>query len=175
MVVVVGVLVLSVAVFTVLAYRRGWRWTGLPADAGDGSDAHPPRPAKTLWDWLQLLVVPLVLALAAFALNAAQSDRDRRQEERRALQQRLLEDRRSARDRATAEDRAREDLGTYIRQMSDLITRHGVLWARSQADANTRALARTLTLVALRRLDGPRKGLVMQFLLEEGLHHRRNT
>jgi hypothetical protein len=148
----------AVAAFTVIAYRRGWRWTGLPADPGDGSPAIPPRPAKTLWDWLQLLVVPLVLALAAFALNAAQSDRDQRQEERRAQ-----------RERAAAEDRAREDtLRTYIQQMSDLITRYGVRGPYDRG-ADTSTLARTLTLVALRRLDGKRKGIVVQFLLEERL------
>jgi hypothetical protein len=169
--VIVGALVLAAFVaFTFFAYRRKWRWTGLPADPGDGSDAHPPRPAKTLWDWLQLLIVPLVLALAAFALNAAQSDRDREQEKRRADQERRLEERRAARDRASAEDRAREEtLRTYIQQMSDLITRHGVQSSRGQAGADTATLARTLTLVALRRLDGARKGLVVQFLLEGGL------
>jgi hypothetical protein len=79
----IAVLAIAAAVaFIALAYRRDWGWTGLPADPGDGSPTHPPRPAKTLWDWLQLLIVPLVLALGAFALNAAQSDRDREQEDR---------------------------------------------------------------------------------------------
>jgi hypothetical protein len=104
----VGVFAAAAAVaFTVVAYRRQWLWTGLPTHPGDGTAANPPRPAKTLWDWLQLLVVPLVLALAAFALNAAQSDRDRRQEETRAAQERTLEEGRAARDRSRAEDRAR--------------------------------------------------------------------
>jgi hypothetical protein len=168
----IAVLVIAAVVaFTVTAYRREWRWTGLPADPGDGSEAHPPRAAKTLWDWLQLLVVPLVLALGAFALNAAQSDRDRRQEDRRAAQQRMLEERRAASERASAEDRVREDtLRAYIQQMSDLITRHGVVEApRYGRGAETNALARTLTLVALRRLDGRRKGLVVQFLTEAKL------
>ena len=161
----VAVLAVAAAVaFTVIAYRRDWRWTGLPADPGDGTPAAPPRPAKTLWDWLQLLIVPLVLALAAFGLNAAQVDRDRRQEERRAEQERKLEARRAARDRASAEDRAREEtLRTYLQQMSDLMTRPG------RATADTQTLAQTLTLVALRRLDGARKGLVVEFLIEADL------
>jgi hypothetical protein len=106
------------------------------------------------------LIVPLVLALAALVLNAAQVARDRKQEERRAAQERKVEERRAARDRASAEDRAREEtLATYLRQMSDLMTRGG----RATADAQT------LTLVALRRLDGARKGLVVQFLHEAEL------
>jgi hypothetical protein len=63
--------VIAAVVFTVVAYRRDWRWTGLPANPGDGTPANPPRPAKTMWDWLQLLIVPLVLALAAFAERRA--------------------------------------------------------------------------------------------------------
>lgn len=163
--VLVVVFALAAAVaFTVVAYRRNWRWTGLPSDPGDGTPAAPPRPAKTLWDWLQLLIVPLVLALAAFVLNAAQVARDRKQEERRAAQERKVEERRAARDRASAEDRAREEtLAAYLRQMSDLMTRGG------RATADTQTLAQTLTLVALRRLDGARKGLVVQFLHEAEL------
>ena len=45
----IGVITLAAAVgFTTMAYRRGWRWTGLPADPGDGTPTVPPRPAKTL-------------------------------------------------------------------------------------------------------------------------------
>ncbi len=166
----IAVVAIAAIAFTVTAYRRDWSWTGLPADPGDGSPVNPPRTAKTLWDWLQLLVVPLVLALAAFALNAAQADRDRRQEDRRAAQQRVFDQRRAEREQANAQDRAREDtLRTYLRQMSQLITDSGLAAPRHPADPDTKALARTLTLVALRRLDGPRKGVLVQFLAEAGL------
>jgi uncharacterized protein YjbI with pentapeptide repeats len=161
-----AVLVVAAAAvaFTVVAYRREWQWTGLPADSGDGTPESRPRPAKTLWDWLQLFIVPLVLALAAFGLNAAQVDRDRKQEQRRAAQERRLEERRTANDRASAEDRAREEtLTTYLQEMSDLMTPGG------RTSADTQTLAQTLTLVALRRLDGARKGLVVQFLYEADL------
>ena len=168
MLAVLGAVLLVVAAaavaFTVVAYRRDWQWTGLPADPGDGTPESRPRPAKTLWDWLQLFIVPLVLALAAFGLNAAQVDRDRKQEQRRAAQERRLEERRAANDRASAEDRAREEtLTTYLQEMSDLMTPGG------RTTADTQTLAQTLTLVALRRLDGARKGLVVQFLYEAAL------
>jgi hypothetical protein len=137
--------VLAVGAFVVVAYRRRWRWAGLAADAGDGTPTAPARPAKTLWDWLQLLIIPLVLALAAFALNAMQAAREAKREDRRA-----------ARERKLAADRAREDtLRVYLQQMSDLITQHGL----RRAQGGTPTLARTLTLIALRRLDSERKGL----------------
>src|SRR3712207_3068093 len=40
-------------------YRYKWQWTGLSK--------------KTLWDWMQLLIIPIVLAIGAFALNQLQS------------------------------------------------------------------------------------------------------
>jgi len=157
---VIGAFALSAAVaFIAAAYRRGWRWTGLPADPGDGSPAAPPRPAKTLWDWLQLLIIPLVLALAAFALNATQDSRDRKQEDRRA-----------ARDRAIAADRAQEDtLRAYLQQMSDLITNQRLRATGRQGRSDVPTLERVLTLIALRRLNSERKSLVVQFLAESHL------
>jgi uncharacterized protein YjbI with pentapeptide repeats len=115
---------------------------------------------KTLWDWLQLLIVPLVLALAAFALNAAQADRDREQDVRQAAQERRV-----------AEDRAREDaLRSYLQQISDLITDHGLSSASHRGTGlDVRTLARTLTVTTLRRLDAERKSLVLRFLLEGDL------
>jgi hypothetical protein len=52
--------------------RRGkvWDWTGF----GD----------KTAWDWMQLLIVPLVLAVGALSFNEAQTTRQLETEERRA-------------------------------------------------------------------------------------------
>jgi uncharacterized protein YjbI with pentapeptide repeats len=123
--------------FIVAAYRQQWEWAGFA-----GSLKAPP---KTLWDWLDLLVVPLALAAVAFALNLAQSNRDHHREDRRA----------------------REDaVATYLRQMSNLWLEHSL-----SAPREKRALlvVRELTLSVLPRLDGRRKGLVTQFLAESGL------
>jgi hypothetical protein len=118
---------------------------------------------KTLWDWLQLLIVPLVLALAAFALNAAQADRDRQQDARQAAQERVV-----------AEDRAREDaLRGYLQQISDLITDHGL--ASRGAGQDVRVLASTLTTTTLRRLDRERKGALLRFLVAGDLINSTTT
>jgi len=155
----------AAAVVVALAYKRQWRWTGLPADPGDEKARRPPSPAKTLWDWLQLFVVPLVLAVAAFALNASQQSRQQRQEDKRA-----------ASERARAEDSAREQtLRDYVQQMSQLMLdtplgAHGAQRRRSStADRTALLVARTVTLTTLRRLDGARKGLVVEFLIGSGL------
>ncbi|HMI81317.1 MAG TPA: pentapeptide repeat-containing protein [Solirubrobacterales bacterium] len=157
----------GIALLIGLGYRRHWQWTGLPANK-EASDIG--RPAKTLWDWLQLLVVPMVLAIAAFALNSSQAERDRERQDRQAAQERKV---------AIEEARERA-LGAYLDRMSDLIVRGdlpdvGIRYAGMEEPSDAQTLARTLTLVVLRRLDGDQKAVVVQFLWETGLikDHRR--
>src|SRR3954451_23742264 len=98
------------AVLVAVAYKSDWRWTGFPREPGYEKARRDPA-GPTLWDWLQLLVVPLVLALAAFALNDAQTRRQQRQENDRAH-----------REQARAVDDAREQtLRGYLQRMSDLM------------------------------------------------------
>ena len=85
----VVVAALGIAAFgggVALAYRRGWQWTGLPAARAANADAED-RPAKTLWDWLQLLGIPLVLATIALLVTDAQTHSDQRREDQRAARQ----------------------------------------------------------------------------------------
>ena len=154
--VLVAVALGGVVGFVSLAYRRRWQWTGLPAAGAEG-DVGVHRPAKTLWDWLHLLGIPVALAALAFLLNAAQTRRDQQREDRRVVQQ-----------RTAAADAERESaLSTYLAQMSGLLLDRGLL--RSKRGGDVRAVARTATLTAVRRLDGARRGLVVQFLAEARL------
>jgi uncharacterized protein YjbI with pentapeptide repeats len=142
--------------FVVLAYRQHWQWTGLPAARSEPTDAEGSRP-KTLWDWLQLLVIPLALAGLAFLLNSAQTDREQRREDRRVESQ----------GRRAADSAREETLRTYLTQMSSLMLDRQLL--QSKEHATVRAVARTVTLTALRRLDGERKAVVIRFLAEADL------
>jgi uncharacterized protein YjbI with pentapeptide repeats len=112
---------------------------------------------KTLWDWLQLLIVPAILIAVTFAWSATQTRNDNKRE-----------DRRIAADRAAA-DIARQDatLQAYFDQMSRLMLDRKLLTSKD-GDA-VRAVARTVTLTALRGLDGERKGEVVRFLGEAEL------
>jgi uncharacterized protein YjbI with pentapeptide repeats len=148
----VGLLVFAVA-FVGLAYRLGWGWTGFAEGRKHERDRRV-RPGKTLWDWLELLLVPFALAAAAFVLNELQSKREHQREDRQA---------RVVRSRAV-ENRRDEVLRGYVQQMSQLIL-DGQL-NKSAKQSEVRVLARTLTLTALRRLDGERKGIVIRFLAE---------
>jgi uncharacterized protein YjbI with pentapeptide repeats len=156
-------LTLALTVFIVLAYHRRWRWAGFAETRRNKADDEDAQPAKTLWDWLQLLVIPLVLAGLAFLLNTSQTDREQRREDQRAALQ-----------RATAADAAREEaLRAYLTQMSGLMLDRHLL--RSRPDADVRAVARTVTLTALRRVDAERRGLMVRFLHEARLLLPRDT
>jgi hypothetical protein len=111
----------------------------------------------TLWDWLKLLIVPAVLAAGGYWFN--QQQQERRREEARALLARGLEiEDQSARDRA---------FQTYLDQIGRLLLDYNL--RDSEDDSEVRTLARARTLTALSRLDGERKGRVLQFLFESGL------
>lgn len=158
-----GFFVLAACVaFIVLAYVRGWGWTGFtPGRAAEPGDA-TERSARTLWDWLQLLIIPLGIAVVVFALNLAQSGRDQRREDRQA-----------GRERSIAADGRREDaLRGYLQQMSELLLHRKLL--RSPRGSEVRSVARILTLTVLRRLDGERKGFVLWFLTDAKLIDRKD-
>jgi uncharacterized protein YjbI with pentapeptide repeats len=119
------------------------RWTGF---AG-----------KTLWDWLELLLIPLALAAVAFGLNYFANEREQRRDDRRA-----------ARERALAADARRDDaLRIYLQQMSSLMLERDLRTSRPGSEVQ--AVARAFTLTVLRRLDSERKGLVVRFLSQAGL------
>jgi uncharacterized protein YjbI with pentapeptide repeats len=128
-----------------------WRWTGFTG--------------KTLWDWLQLLsalAIPVVLAVAGYYFSSQQDERQRLSEVRRANSEQAIEEQR-------AQDAA---LQAYLDQMSQLML-NGKL-RNSEEDSEVRTLARARTRTVLARLDGHRKGSVVQFLYEASLIDKEN-
>ena len=109
---------------------------------------------KTLWDLLQLLIVPLVLVGIGFLFEMQQAER----EERRARAERNL-----------AEQRAQdESLQAYLDEMGALLLAKDGL-RESEEGSEVRTLARARTITVLGRLDPKRKTAVMQFLVEAKL------
>ncbi|WP_081417844.1 pentapeptide repeat-containing protein [Microcystis aeruginosa] len=109
---------------------------------------------KTLWDWLQLLIIPLMLALGAFYLNSA-SESSRVQEQ---IKQEILTD--------------------YFSKMQDLIVEtKKIKQTPGSKESNSeerlllefRPTAQALTLSVLEQLDGKRKGKVITYLAESQL------
>lgn len=100
---------------------------------------------KTLWDWMELLLIPLALAGGAFYLNRAERETERQ----------------------IATDRQQEAaLQSYLDRMSDLLLKENLRTSENEEVGN---VARTRTLAVLRGLDARRKSVVLQFLHESKL------
>jgi uncharacterized protein YjbI with pentapeptide repeats len=166
---VAGVVALAfIVAFVHTANRRRWHWTGLTEVWLPTREGEQLRPAKTLWDWLGLLVIPLVLAALAFALNSAQTSRDEHHADAQTTRDERHADAQATRDRQRADDVARENtLNGYLTQMSDLMLRQRLL--DKTPNSHAQEVAEIATSTALRRLDGARKGQVLQFLAHAGL------
>jgi uncharacterized protein YjbI with pentapeptide repeats len=112
---------------------------------------------KTLWDWLQLLIVPVMLSLITVAFAWQQDIRQDRIENHRAQANRELANQR-------AQDEA---LQAYLDQMSGLMLDRGL--RTSEEGSSVRLLARARTITILRRLDSERNSDILQFLHEAQL------
>jgi uncharacterized protein YjbI with pentapeptide repeats len=132
---VVAIILVGAIALIIIGYR--FDWTGFNGNNKSG---------KTLWDWLQLLIVPLVLAIGGFSLSQMQK---------------TIEQRR------TTDNQREAALQAYIDKMSELLlTNH----LRDLAeDKEVQKIARVRTLTVLLRLDAERKGSVLQFLYESDL------
>ncbi len=129
--------------------------------------------AKTIWDWLNLLIIPLLLTIGViFINNSTQKNIKLREEERARLEKEKIEQRENF-ERWVKYDNAREQaLQKYLAAMQELILENEL---RETTQTNpVHEIARALTLDILRRLDGERKRLVLDFLYQTGLIYKAN-
>lgn len=111
---------------------------------------------KTLWDWLDLLIVPAVLALSALWFSRV----NRRSELSIAEQEREL-------DRQIADERAQEAaLQAYLEMMSTLLLEKDL---ENPVKNTVREVATAWTLTFLRRVKGKRKAVILRFLADSRL------
>jgi uncharacterized protein YjbI with pentapeptide repeats len=141
----------GVVAFTWLLIRGySATWTGF---------GKPALQAKTLWDWMQLLLVPLFLAAAALVVRTSQRDNSR---------QRLEE--RSALEHEIETDRQREEaLQMYFDRIIELVLKEKL---SKFSPEEVRMVAKTRTHAVLRELDGRRKGMVILFLKDSNMIDR---
>jgi hypothetical protein len=162
-----GLIVLIMLI--VLGYMFHWEWMGLSGYAPPNKEY---QREKTLWDWLQLLIVPIILAIGGFWLNQIQKSREQKTTEQQEKLKREL-----------AHDEQQEQLlQVYIDKISELLLKEhlrGSIPVDSkfplnesvlQSEYDVRVVARARTLTVLSRLDGGRrKRSLLQFLYESGL------
>jgi len=114
------------------------------------------QPGKALWDWLQLLIIPLVLAVGALLFNLANT----RTEQQIAKQ-------RYEQDQQIALDKQHEDLlQAYLDRMSELLLEKDL---RTNPSEEVKNVARVRTITVLTQLNARRIGYVFTFLREAGL------
>jgi uncharacterized protein YjbI with pentapeptide repeats len=112
---------------------------------------------KTVWDLLQLLIVPIMLAAIGYWFTTQQD-----------LRQQAIENRRAANERELQQQAAQEDaLQAYLDQMSTLLLEKDLRTPKESSEARTLARARTLTV--LDRLSPERRARVLRFLMEASL------
>ncbi len=152
------IVVIGLIVSFIGGYFFDWGWAGLgPYTSPPHTSSSEFQRGKTLWDWMQLLFIPIVLAVAGFWFN----HRERKAAELRADAERKI-----------AQDNQRElALQEFFKNMSELLLHENL--RKSDEDAEVRTIARVRTLTVLSGLDGRRKGSLVQFLNESGLINQR--
>ena len=116
------------------------------------------EPAKSLWDWLQLLAVPLFLGIGAWWLGSSLLTTG---------QSVVLQRRKTERDLEAARQH-RGALEAYYESMTELML-DGRLRSGGNRDTIVRQVAQARTLALLRSLDGKHRGEALQFLYDSGL------
>lgn len=116
---------------------------------------------KTVWDWLQLLIVPLVLAVVALSFQVANI-----RAERQIAKQRYEQ------DQQIALDKQREDLlQAYLDRLSELLLEKDL---RTSPLEEVRNVARVRTTTVRCQLDARRVSYVFAFLREARASCQRN-
>jgi len=168
-IILVGIVVAVIAAFIALAlvaYRFGWIWTGFidyitpPVPVKPQYQPQQYQRGKTLWDWLQLFIVPIILAIGGFWFSQIQ-----KHNEQKAIEQREKTDR-----EAVSENQREAALQTYFDRMSELLLKEQL--SKSKRDDEIQIIARTRTLTVLNGLDSTRKKSLLRFLQESGLIRR---
>ena len=149
----VAVPLITPAVLWLSTHKLTLDWTGF------GSTVIASLATKTVWDWMELLLLPLVLAGGVLLLAHS----------RRQIEIRHAEENASV-DREIASDNQKEEaVQAYFDRMADLVLKEK-LSKFSTEEVKTVARVRTLTI--LRGLDPKRKGRVLMFLKDSGLIDR---
>jgi hypothetical protein len=101
---------------------------------------------KTLWDWLHLLIIPVVLSAGLLMFDLAENQRARR----------------------AMEEQANESmLQGYLNRIEELLLEEEL--RSSEPRSEVRNIANKRTVAVLRQLDGTRKRFLLRYLYELGL------
>jgi uncharacterized protein YjbI with pentapeptide repeats len=117
------------------------------------------HPGKTLWDWMELMIIPAMLGAGAWYLT--------RQERKNELE---IAERRIKEDRRISEERNQDEfLQNYLDKMTELLLDRELRSEKAENDSPVRDVAHVRTITAFRKLDMGRRDLILQFLRDAEL------
>lgn len=126
------------------------------------------RWGKTNWDWLQLLIVPLLILFLTVAFTWYQNVRLNQREDERVQQAQKIENQRAEAARELVVQRAQDEaLQAYLNQMTDLLLEKNLRESKQDSELRILAQARTATVVQTLDVDGNRS--LIRFLDEAKL------
>jgi hypothetical protein len=150
---IAGVFLLLCIGFVSAAYLFGWSGTGFLN--------------KSLWDWLQLLIVPSVLAVVALVFQLSSTRTERQIAKQRYEHDQEIAKQRYEQDQQIALDKQHEDLlQAYLDRIAELILEKKLGVSNSE---EVRNVARVRTITVLTQLNARRIGYVFTFLREAKL------
>lgn len=132
-----------IGVNATIVWGYSFEWTGFGEKLYSNGQL---RTEKSLWDWMELLIIPLVLAVGGLLYNHAEQRRTRD---------------------SISEQTQEQALRYYFDDMTDLLINKDL--RHSDLESEKRIVARAKTLAVLRTLNGERKGLLLRFLYEAKL------
>ncbi len=118
------------------------KWTGF----GPYDEKKEGLRGKTLWEWLDLLIIPSTIGIISWIYKEAE------------------------RDKAIIEQREKDqvtNIDSFFKILTELITKNNLL--KSNFDDPNRIIARTRSILAFEDADSERKGQILQFIYESGL------
>jgi uncharacterized protein YjbI with pentapeptide repeats len=139
-------IVVAVLIIITIIWGYNFSITGFNTQIENIKSGQQIQPAKTIWDWLQLLIVPMVLTIGGL----------------------LFSRRQQLNEQARSEDMQQEAaLQSYIDRISKLIIENKL--DDPNSSVALRSIAKALTVTTAKRLNPERKGHLIQFLYETGL------
>ena len=143
-------LLVGYALYLRIVEGRKWAdWTGF---AG-----------KSLWDFMEVLIVPLFLAIIAIWFNEQSKKRDLQFQARRANLDREI----------SSQQFQQRILNEYLDKMTSLLEEKDFVLLNVESDDKTNNVLKTaqvITVTALRQLQKDQQDIVIQFLRDAGLH-----
>jgi arabinogalactan oligomer/maltooligosaccharide transport system substrate-binding protein len=127
---------------------HGHKATKVYSAAAPGQPSKVSVEPKTWWDWSQLVIIPLVIALVGVGFPMIQN---------------------LSNSRIADNQQQETTLQTYLDNMSDLLLNPGYHLGHSNPGEMVRQVARERTLTTLRRLDVNHRGIVLRFLQDARL------